>query len=155
MPFRAVGLPLAEFASLFALGDHALAAQGMRRMTADSKPGFPCRVTLEDAEPGESLILLTYRHQRADTPYRASGPIFVREKAQAPFDAVDTVPVVLRGRSLSLRAYDAAGFMRDADVVEGAAVEDAIARLFADAAISYLHIHNAKRGCFACRVERA
>ena len=29
-------------------------------MVADSKPGFPCRVTLEDAEPGERLILYVF-----------------------------------------------------------------------------------------------
>jgi len=155
MHFRAVGLSLSQFAPLFALDDAALAQRGMRRMTADSKPGFPCRVTLEDAEPGETLILLPFAHQPADTPYRASGPIFVREKAHRVFDAVDQVPPVLRTRLLSLRAYDAEGFMREADVVDGAEVEDAIARLFADEAVSYLHVHNAKRGCFACRVERA
>src|SRR5215813_8669360 len=109
MSFRAVGLDLSQFEPLFALDNAALAARGMRRMTADAKPGFPCRVSLEDAEPGERLILLPFEHQDADSPYRSSGAIFVRERAAQAFDQVGVVPPVLRGRMLSLRGYDAAG----------------------------------------------
>ena len=154
MSFRALGLPATPFEALFALDDDALAARGIRRVIADSKPGYPCRVSLEDAEPGETLLLLPFEHHPAHSPYRASGPIFVREAAAAAFDAVDAVPPVLRGRTLSLRAYDGTGEMVDADVVDGNTVEDAIARLFARDDVSYLHVHNAKRGCYACRIER-
>ncbi len=154
MSFRATGLSLSPFEPLFALDDAALAARGMRRMIADAKPGFPCRVSLEDAEQGERLILLPFEHQPADSPYRASGPIFVREAARAPFDEVDVVPPVLRARQLSLRAYDEAGLMVDADVIDGDDVERAIARFFARTDVDYLHVHNAKRGCYACRIDR-
>jgi len=155
MSFRAIGLSPSLFGALFALDDAELARRGMRRMTADAKPGFPCRVSLEDAEPGERLILLPFEHQPAHSPYRASGPIFVRERAGAAFDRVGVVPQVLRGRMLSLRAYDAAGLMVDADVISGDDVEAAIARLFARDDVGYLHVHNAKRGCYACRIDRA
>lgn len=154
MTFRALGLPPSQFEPLSALDDAELEARGMRRMTADAKPGFPCRVSLEDAEPGERLILLPFEHQDANSPYRASGPIFVREDV-ARFDAAGVVPSVLRGRLLSLRAYDEAGFIVDADVVQGDEVETAIERFFARDDVGYIHIHNAKRGCFACRIERA
>ncbi len=155
MSFRALGLPLSPFEPLFALDDAALAARGMRRVTADEKPGYPCRVSLQDAEPGERLILLPFEHQGAHSPYRASGPIFVREAAGAPFDDAGIVPPVLRGRLLSLRAYDAAGFMVDAEVVPGDEIEPVIVRLFACDEVSTIHVHNAKRGCYACRIERA
>jgi hypothetical protein len=155
MTFRATGLSPSQFEPFFALDDTALAARGMRRVTADTKPGFPCRVSLEDAKPGEPLILFPFEHQPAHSPYRASGPIFVREGARAPFDAIGVVPPVLRGRMLSLRAYDANGFMLDADIVSGDEVEVAIARFFGCPEVSYLHVHNAKRGCYACRIERA
>ena len=155
MSFRALGLPLSPFEPLFALDAAALEARGMRRMTADAKPGYPCRVSLQDAEPGERLILLPFEHQPAHSPYRASGPIFVREAAGAPFDEVDVVPAVLRGRLLSLRAYDAAGFIVDAEVVPGDEIEPLIERFFARAEVSTIHVHNAKRGCYACRIERA
>ncbi len=154
MSFRATGLCLSPFEALFGLDDAELARRGMRRMVADSKPGFPCRVSLEDAEPGERLILLPFEHHDADSPYRASGPIFVREQAREAFDRVGVVPPVLRGRLLSLRAYDEAGLMVDADIVTGDEVEAVIGRFFARDEVSYLHVHNAKRGCFACRIDR-
>jgi Protein of unknown function (DUF1203) len=155
MSFRATGLDPSQFETLFALDEPALRAQGIRRVTADAKPGFPCRVTLEDAEPGETLLLFSYEHQPAHSPYRATGPIFVREAAAASFDRVDLVPPVLRGRLLSLRAYDGEDLIVDADVVPGDTVETAIERLFARDSVAYIHVHNAKRGCFACRIDRA
>ncbi|MBI3675545.1 MAG: DUF1203 domain-containing protein [Proteobacteria bacterium] len=126
----------------------------MRRYVADEKPGFPCRVTLEDAEPGERVLLLPYRHQPAHSPYRASGPIFVRERAGEAFDGTD-VPEVLRSRLLSLRAYDGQDLIVEADVAEGTAIKPALERLFARADTDYVHVHYARRGCYACRVDRA
>ena len=49
------------------------------RQTATTKPGFPCRVSLEDAEVGEQLILVNYEHQPSASPYRAAHAIFVRK----------------------------------------------------------------------------
>jgi hypothetical protein len=139
---------------MFALSDADLAARGIQRMVADEKPGLPCRVTLEDAEPGERLLLLPFEHQPAHSPYRASGPIFVRECAAQAFDAPNIVPPVLRGRLLSLRGYDAQDCIVEADVVSGDAVEEAITRFFVRNEVRYIHVHNAKRGCFACRIDR-
>lgn len=155
MPFRFTGLSPKQFAPLFALSDSELLARGMRRVVADSKPGFPCRVSLEDAEPGERLILLPFDHQPAHSPYRASGPIFVRENAREAFDGHGEIPSVLSNRLLSLRGYDAQDLIVEADVVEGDCAADAIERLFARDEVRYIHVHNAKRGCFACRVDRA
>ena len=61
----------------------------------------------------------------------------------------------VRGRLLSLRAYDALGMMLDADVVDGGQMEGAIARLFQSPDVAYIHAHNAKRGCYSGRIDRA
>jgi hypothetical protein len=151
--FRFSGLPLENFVPLFGESEAALAEKGISRVRADEKPGYPCRITLEDAEPGEMLLLLPYEHQPANSPYRSSGPIFVREGAREKYAASETPPV-LRGRLLSLRAYDAADLIVDADVVEGNDVEDHLRRLFAREDTAYVHIHNARRGCYSCRVDR-
>jgi hypothetical protein len=45
--------------------------------------------------------------------------------------------------------------MIDADVVEGRAAAALFERFLENPAASYLHVHNAKRGCYAARVERA
>jgi hypothetical protein len=131
MPFQIRALPRALFADLFALDDAALAARHIVRVTADRAPGFPCRVSLQDAAPGESLLLLNFCHLDVATPYRSSHAIYVREGAGAAHPAPGEVPEVLRRRLLSVRAFDAAGMMRDAEVVEGAALEAVIARMFA------------------------
>jgi hypothetical protein len=154
MNFRIEGLPPDAFQPLFSLTDDALAARGALRRIADHKPGFPCRVSLEDAEPGEEVILLNYEHHPVDSPYRAGGPIYVR-RAAARFSATNAVPAMFRHRLMSFRSYDTRGMMVGADVREGTAFEAAVERLFDDPSAAYIHVHNAKPGCFACRVDRA
>ena len=153
MNYIVSGLPLAPFQPLFGLDDAELRARGIMRMTAERKPGYPCRVTLEDAEPGETLLLLNWRHLDADSPYRSDGPIFVRESATATRAVRNAIPEQQRSRLLSVRAYDGDDGMRDADVVEGVALEALGARFFADARLAFLHVHNARRGCYACRID--
>ena len=148
------GLPLQPFQPMFGLDENALRERGIVRQVADSKPGFPCRITLDDAEPGEALLLLPWTHLDVATPYRASGPIFVREAALTTGVFRNMIPEQQRSRLLSVRAYDAEGWMCDAEVAEGTQLESLIERFFADAQVAYLHVHNARRGCYACRVDR-
>jgi hypothetical protein len=155
MSFRVIGLPLSTFSPLFSLSDDELARHGALRSIADRRPGFPCRVSLQDAEPGEPVILLNYEHLAVATPYRSRHAIYVREHAREAHLDVDEVPELLRSRLLSLRAFDRHGMMQAADVVAGAVVETAVERMLEDAAVDYLHVHYAKPGCYAARVERA
>jgi hypothetical protein len=156
MDFRISGLPALQFQPLFAMTGAQLEEIGARRCYADdSMPGYPCRVSLMHAKPGEELILTSFQHQNANSPYRASGPIFVRKNATETFTAVNTIPDQLRVRLLSIRAYDSNDQMVDAEVVEGANLETALAHFFAQESVAYLHVHNARRGCYACRIDRA
>ena len=155
MPFRVRGLDPAPFRHLFGLPDEELLGLSVKRAVADRKPGFPDRVELRDAEPGESLLLLNYLHQPAGTPYRASHAIFVREGAERPYDGLDETPECLRLRMLSLRAFDASGFMVDADLADGRDLGAAVERLFGNSEAAYIHAHYAKRGCYAARIDRA
>jgi Protein of unknown function (DUF1203) len=155
MDFRIQGLPVAPFSPLFDLDRHALAARGVVRRVADRRPGFPCRVSLRDAVPGENVLLLNYEHLAVRGPYRSRHAIYVREHAQEYTPQVNEIPELLRGRLLSVRAYDSVGMMIDADVVDGTKLEPVIERLLAAPAAAYLHLHNAKPGCFAASVLRA
>jgi hypothetical protein len=146
---------VAPFAPQFSMSDEELARHHARRYVADKKPGFPCRVSLVDAEPGERVILVLFSHHAVASPYQASGPIFVREAARQATPEVGEVPESVRGRLLSIRAYDAAGLMVNAEVAEGRELELHIERFFADPQVAYLHLHNARPGCYSCRVERA
>lgn len=155
MTFRITALDAADFAPLFELSDTELAARGGRRVIADTSPGFPCRVSLEDAEPGETLILVNHESLAANSPYRARHAVFVRARARQATPAPGEVPLVLRRRLLSVRGFDADAMMIDADVIDGETLGDHLAALFARPEIAFVHIHNAKPGCFAAAAVRA
>jgi Protein of unknown function (DUF1203) len=146
------GLYPGPFAHYFAMSTDELAAVSARRLVADG-PGYPCRVSLVDAVVGDELVLCTYQHHDVASPYRAAGPIFVR-RAALRATHVDEVPPVLATRLLSIRAYSADGDLALADVMPGSELAPAITRLFADPRVAYLHVHNARPGCFAVRVDR-
>ena len=73
---------------LFRLSDEELHERSAQWLVADAKPGYPCRVTLEDAEIGERVLAVPFIHHDVQSPYRASGPVFVRESAQTAKPAV-------------------------------------------------------------------
>ena len=154
--FRIQALPAEPFAALFALGDAALHARGARHVMVYACPGLPCRVSLHDALPGETVVLLHHLHHDVDSPYRASGPVFVRQDAARAEPEVDVVPQLFRNRLLSVRGYDADGRnLRVADVVSGTELESAIHNLFEDPHIAYLHLQHARAGCHAALVTRS
>ncbi len=155
MSFRITGLSPEPFRHLFGLPDAELALHGAKRYVANTKPGFPDRIELRDAEPGEKLILLNYTHQPADNPYRASHAIFVSEDAEAAFDRVGEVPEVLHLRQISLRAFDVDDFLVDAELAKGDEIKNAIQRLFENSRVAYIQAHYAKPGCFAARIDRS
>lgn len=154
MDYVISGLPVQPFQSLFGLDDAELRGHGVARMRVDSNSGFPCRISLENAQVGESVLLLPWQHLDVETPYRAGGPIFVREMVREHARIRNAVPEQQRSRLLSVRAYDAEGWMLDAEVAEGTLLEALIARFFDNAHVAYLHVHNARRGCYAFRVDR-
>lgn len=152
--FQISALAAEQFQPLFALADAALAEIGAKRCLADAHPGYPCRVSLADAEVGETLLLLPFLHHETPSPYRASGPIFVRQGAMQAQSAVNEVPDSVRRRLLSIRAYAADGELLGAEVTEGEALETVIEAFFADPEVAFLHLHNARPGCYSCRVDR-
>ena len=144
-----------EFADLFALSDQQLAGRGVVRRIADARtPGYPCRVSLTDSQPGDELLLVNYEHHPVSSPYRMRFAIFVR-KGEETYSAMDEVPEQLRLRTLALRAFDTDAMMVGFELVDGSDLEAAIERLFANSAAVYLHAHFAAPGCYAARVDRA
>lgn len=154
MSFRVTGLEPAQFRDLHFLPDDALAARGVQRVRITEKHAAPCRISLDDAEIGESVLLLNYEHQPASTPYRQQGPIFVRETEQR-YDAVDLIPPALARRTLSVRGFDGEDMMIEADLIDGAEATTLIERFLANRHVAYIHAHYARRGCFAALIERA
>lgn len=154
MTYRITGLSPDPFRHLYGLDEADLGIHGAIRMRVDASPGFPDRITLREIPVGENALLLNHVSLDARSPYRATHAIFVWEGATDRYDEVGRVPEVLRRRLLSLRAFDAAGMMQVADVVEGTEIESVVERMFANAAVHTIHAHNAKQGCFAARIHR-
>jgi Protein of unknown function (DUF1203) len=96
MNFRISGLPLEPFIPFFSMSDEELLEHGARRVVAKAEDAplmQPCRISLRDSAPGEVSILLNYPHHTTPTsPYRASGPIFVRQGGRATASFVNQVP---------------------------------------------------------------
>jgi uncharacterized protein DUF1203 len=155
MTFRIAGLDPGQFAHFLAMSDEELARHRARRYTAKEHPGYPCRVTLDDAQPGEEVLLLNFEHLPVDSPYRSSHAIYVRANAALRYEGINEVPPALARRLLSVRAFDANGLMVSGEILEGAALAPYIEAQFADAGVAYLHAHYARRGCFAARIDRS
>ena len=155
MAYLIKGLDPARFVHLVGLTDAKLAAQGIIRMTADGRPFFPCRIRLDDAAAGESLLLVNHCSHDGNNPYRATHAILVSETATAAAVYEDAIPPALDRRLLSLRGFDDRGMMSDATLAKPGEADAAIRRLLADPQVDHVDAHNAVRGCFAARIERA
>jgi hypothetical protein len=153
MPFVISGLDPKQFDHVRGASDEELAKHNAVRMTVDGH-GFPDRISLVDLPAGETVLLLNFEHQPANSPYRSSHAIFVSERAAEAATYWNEVPKALRDRTLSMRAFDDSGNMRDAALVDGSEVEPVIERMFGDPIIAYIHVHNAARGCYAARIDR-
>ena len=155
--FRVSGISAEVLDEFRQLSDDELQQRNVFRYIADQKPGYPCRVSLVDAEIGESVLLLNFGHLMSSSPYRSVGPIFVRQSAHETYDRVDEIPEVLRapGRLLSVRAYGPNDMLARASVIGTAEIDQSIQEFFANRQVAYLHVHYAGPGCFACRVDRS
>ena len=123
---------------------------GAIRVRVDKPNAYPCRRCLQDGEVGETMVLCSYDPFVGASPYSGPGPIYVHDRDCTAFDG-RAVPDQLTRRLLSVRAYDEGHMLVDADVVEGAELPATAQRLLRGA--SYLHVHNARPGCFAARID--
>jgi Protein of unknown function (DUF1203) len=154
MGFQIHALPKDIVAGLSEMSDAALAARNIKRQTALVSPGYPCRISLEDAQVGETVYLMNYTHIPQATPYQASHAIFVREKARQANPEPNEIPASLALRVLSLRAFDQDHQMVAAELAQGEEIAPKLQQLFAKPQTDYIHLHYAKPGCFAARAVR-
>lgn len=152
--FQIKGLDRDQFLPYFDMSESELGSAGVYLFQADKSPFYPCRVSLVDAEPGEQVLALSYRHLNVSSPYNATGPIFIRANAIECRPEVNEVPEMLRHRQLSVRGYSGAHRMIEADTAEGRQIETVLTRQFHNEHVKYIQIHNAGPGCFNCSVTR-
>lgn len=150
--YRIEGLAPQGFENLFSMLDGELAAHRAVRVTADG-PGYPCRVSLADAEPGDELILVNHVSNEVDGPFRTSHAIYVR-KGAATAAFADEVPLALDCRTISLRGFDVEGMLRGGLLALPGEADAKIRALFNAPEIATIHAHTATYGCFLARIER-
>ncbi|WP_250623605.1 DUF1203 domain-containing protein [Pinirhizobacter soli] len=155
MSYRISGLDPAPFLHLYHLSDEALHEHRAVRHVAGTTGGYPDRVELRDALPGESLLLVNYEHQPADTPYRSRHAVYLLEGATTAATFYDEIPLLFRRRMMSLRAFTAQDMLHVATVVLGDAMEPTVHEWLADDRVAYIHAHYAGAGCYAARIDRA
>lgn len=154
MSFRIHALQADRFAPYFSMSDEELARHRALRVRADANPGFPCRVSLADAEIGETLVLLNFEHLPTASPFRAAHAIYVREHArQAELDAGE-IPQQILSRPISIRAFDERQLLVGAELAQGEQLGGAIETLLAEPEVAFVHLHFARAGCYAARAER-
>ena len=154
MAYRIEGLAPEAFASLFGMMDGELAARGAMRVRADAASGYPCRVSLRDADEGEELVLLNHVSHDVDGPFRTAYAIYVRRAADAPASFEDEAPPYLDSRTLSLRGFGADGLLKHGLLAMPGEADGRIRELFERPEVDTIHAHAATYGCFLARIER-
>lgn len=153
MNYLIEGLDPIEFTHLFDRRDDDLARDGILAVYAEDD-NYPCRVSLDGAAKGDRMLLVNYLHQPATSPYRSSHAIYIAQGSQTRGVFRNKIPPVMQSRLLSVRAFDTNHMIIDADVIDGSCAEILITKLLEDERAAYLHVHFAKRGCFAAAVRR-
>jgi hypothetical protein len=154
MTYRITGLNPADYAPMFKMNDAELATMNAHRVTASANRGYPCRVSLRDADAGDSLILFHHVSHDVATPYRSAYAIYIREVADTQATYHDETPPVFEGRNIALRGFDAEGNLKNAALAEPGQADVRIRELFDNDDIAYIHAHNAAHGCFAAKIDR-
>ncbi len=154
IPFQINSLDKGLFTKYFQMTSDELAAEGAYLFESDQSPCYPCRVSLTDAAIGETVLAVSFRHLSVNSPYCASGPIFVRKDSIAVTPEVNEIPPMLQHRLLSVRGYSDQDRMIEAQTVEGKMLRDTLVQQFRNDAVRYIQLHNAGAGCFNCTVTR-
>lgn len=152
--FQITAIEASKFQHLFDLNQQELQKIGAVKQIVDQYPGYPCRVSLEDATVGEEVILFPYAHHQVTSPYQSSGPIFIRKNVATANLKPNEIPKMLKHRLLSLRIYNGEGMMIDAKTVQGKGISDTLIEVFQNGNASYIQVHNSGPGCFNCQVNR-
>ncbi|GGP25909.1 DUF1203 domain-containing protein [Silvimonas amylolytica] len=155
MSYCITGVDPGPFVHLYGLPDEALKQHKALRRVATGPSGFPERTQMRDATVGESLLLVNFTHQPANSPYQSSHAVFIAEGAETTVTVNNRVPEYLSKRLISLRAFDGDDLIAAADIASGHDLTVLIQRYLAMPNVWYLHAHFAKYGCFAARIDRA
>jgi len=135
-------------------GATSLHGNPVETVTIDSNPGYPCRLSLEDARKGEEVYLFSHSPFTGANAYRETGPVFIRKNAVPAALGVNELPEIALARSIVVRAYNSAGTMLAATPVETAEISATIQDLLDDESVECVHLRATASGCFLCSARR-
>ena len=116
----------------------------------------PCRQCLQTFDVGkENRILFTYNPFEGIDSYPSPGPIFVHETQCATYSPQNKFPDSLRSLPLVFEGYRRDRWVTAREKVDDGAAEAAIARIFDQPEVEYIHVRHGQAGCFIARVNRA
>lgn len=153
--FKFYSLDKKQFDEFFEMSKNELDKLNIRKIIVEEKPGYPCRVSLQDAEIGEEVLLMSYNHIINKSLFDSKGPIFIRKNAQNKEFKVNEIPLMFNHRILSLRGYDIDYMMIYAATIKGSVLKETINTAFENEKVNFIHIHNSSPGCYNCLVKRA
>ena len=148
------GLPRQDFAHLSGLNDKVLRLQNIMRQTVDAKPGPSCRITLQDADAGETVLLLSYQSHDVPAPCALRSAAYVREGAAQAAAYRDALPPVFADRPVALRLFNQDAMLVGADMSFNPGVKAKIEQGFARVEVAGIHGHNPVYGCFVAGIGR-
>jgi hypothetical protein len=154
MNFQLSALPEKSFQDLFSLNDTELKELNIVSKLVTEKHDTPCRISLEDAEIGDKVLLVNYQHLPDSSPFQASHAIYIRENVKEALPQKNQIPQMITKRIISLRAFDKQHMMVNADLAQGADIALRILDMLNDETAEYVHLHFAKQGCYAAKVTR-
>lgn len=148
------GLKADAFTHLFGQDERYLKQHGVMRLKVENAHGYPDRISLRDIPAGETALLINHLYQPARTPYYGSHAIYLWENCTQQGIYINALPPVMTHRLLSLRGFDAQDLLIQADVCEGKAADEMMTHFFSHPTVRYIQVHNARQGCYSCRVDR-
>lgn len=114
----------------------------------------PCRSCLKTFRQGEEQrLLFTFNPFEGLDSYPSPGPIFIHRDVCRRYEEA-VFPAALRELPLTLEGYGPGRWLVARERVAHGDVEGTIARLFAHAAVEYIHVRNSEAGCFIAHLER-
>lgn len=114
----------------------------------------PCRFCLQTFRQGEEQrLLFTFNPFEGLDAYPSPGPIFIHRDPCVRYEQRG-FPAALRELPLMLEGYGRGRWQVARERVAHGDVESAITRIFAHAAVEYIHVRNAEAGCYIALLER-
>jgi hypothetical protein len=114
----------------------------------------PCRVCLQRFRVGEEeRLLFTYRPRGGEGTLGAPGPVFIHA-SECPQYRAATFPPDLYSLPIVLEAWATGNRIPQARQVSGDQADTALAELFADPDVAFVHVRHGEAGCHIARVSR-